>query len=110
MQGIHFGPEHDSKLPQHDGSQIIEDLAGNAFHSGTCAALLLTMFCVVGKALRARASTLLPEHLRQEETTQDDDNRSDVAAAEALHGLWGWGSVIILGARAAQTESQQVHP
>ena len=81
FQGINysiFGPDSNAKLLQYS-SALLQDLAGNAFYIGCASAMLLSMFCSVGEAvreqdspaLRASAQHLCLQHFEQPRVRAD---------------------------------------
>lgn len=79
-QGLSWGVERDARLMGFT-NELLLDLAGNAFHSGCCAAMLLSMFATVGvasaRAAGTRVHALRPSALFRGATLIDDDNSDD---------------------------------
>ena len=89
MMGIHYGPQHDDLLMQF-GSTLLSDLAGNAFHSGCCGAIFISMFTAVGMSLRSKNGLSLPLGVAgtDEDEGADEEEMSAADAEAALDSLW----------------------
>lgn len=76
-QGLSWGVKGDAHLMGFTNDLLL-DLAGNAFHSGCCAAMLLAMFATVGvasaRAAGSRVHSLRPSALFRGAALIDDDN------------------------------------
>jgi hypothetical protein len=86
-----FGPDNNAKLLQYS-SALLQDLAGNAFHIGCASAMLLSMFCSVGEAVREKDSPALPDSVKHLAcstlSSHESEQMSAVDADIALDALW----------------------
>ena len=85
-QGINYSiinQDHDAKMMAYK-SVLLQDLVGNAFHSGCAIAVLLAMFCAVGQALVARDGTPLPKSAAALAGVQTEDVGMSTTDAHAL--------------------------
>lgn len=84
-----MGIDHDTEIKKYDSSLLL-DLAGNAFHSGCCGAMMLAMLFAMGFALRRKLDAPLPQNvvLSGAAAPQADAEMSATDAAAALDGLW----------------------
>jgi len=86
-----FGPDNNDKLLQYS-SALLQDLAGNAFHIGCASAMLLSMFCSVGEAVREKDSPALPDYVKHLAcstlSSHESEQMSAVDADIALDALW----------------------
>lgn len=87
FQGINYdivGKDNDLELLKYS-STLLRDLAGNAFHMGCAIAILLAMYCSVGRAIVARDDLSVPiavlRALGEAPMTVDD-------AEDALDSIW----------------------
>ncbi len=79
----------DSKLLAYT-DEFLRDLAGNAFHSGCCAAVMLSTMATFGIAIK-RASGCKVHAVRHIKLFQGAAliEDTDAAGADDLHNVWG---------------------